>query len=367
MADAIAEIAAHLPAHLPHIVRVWFVVDATVDTHLLLRIARQPLHKATATSLGTQALLLWKALRSLSPYVQLHIVKQESHRHQYGNGKVDNQAVHQRTTHLPALQIPDLGRTHTHLQHIPPVPEPHQTPDWVPADAPYSSHERAYNYPNPIQHLARVLGDADSRAHIQELQDRLQIPLYHSALRPANVPAHLQKRRIQLLREQLPFLTRVARWLARKHIHVLKEHTRCPCDHTTPEDWEHFKKRPLHTGRNTLVGWSPAETLGQHEGWPTHSHEHQATEHLFRDPLVKEAAMRGAVTQALHRHLTKHTESPMEAAAHLQLEAVRRAAARMVHRKHLLLTHAEQLTDPTAREHMQCLIHYHAVHDPDVH
>ena len=46
---------------------VWFVVDATVDTHLLLRTARQPLHKATATSLGTQALLLWKALRSLHP------------------------------------------------------------------------------------------------------------------------------------------------------------------------------------------------------------------------------------------------------------------------------------------------------------
>ena len=210
MADAIAEIAAHLPAHLLHIVGVWFVVDATVHTHLLLRIARQPLHKATATSLGTQALLLWKALRSLPPYVQHHIVKQESNRHQYG------------TTHLQTLQIPDLGRNHTHLQHIPPVPEPHQTPDWVPEDAPYSSHDRAYHYPNPIQHLACVLGDADSRAHIQELQDRLQVALYHSALRPANIPANLQKRHIQLLREQLPFLTRVARWLARKHIHVPK-------------------------------------------------------------------------------------------------------------------------------------------------
>ena len=120
MADAIAEIAAHLLAHLPHIVRVWFVVDATVDAHLLLRKARQPLHKATATSLGTHALLLWKDLRSLPPYVQLHIVKQETPRHQYGNGKVDNQAVHQRTRHLPTLQIPDLGRNHTHLQHIPP-------------------------------------------------------------------------------------------------------------------------------------------------------------------------------------------------------------------------------------------------------
>ena len=220
--------------------------------------------------------------------------------------------------------------------------------------------------PTP-SNISRVLGDADSQAHIQELQDRLQIPLYHSALRPANVPAHLQKLRIQLLREQLAFLTRVARWLARKHIHVPEEHTRCLCDHTTPEDWEHFKKCPLHTGRDTLVGWSPAETLRQHEGWPTHSHAHHATKHLFRDPLVKEATIRGAVTQALHGHLTKHTESPMEAAAHLQLEAVRRAAAQMVHRKHLLLTHAEQLTDPTAREHMQRLIHYHAVHDSDVH
>ena len=58
MADAIAEIAAHLPAHLLHIVRFRFVVDATVDTHLLLRMARQPLHKATTTGLSTEALLL---------------------------------------------------------------------------------------------------------------------------------------------------------------------------------------------------------------------------------------------------------------------------------------------------------------------
>ena len=115
------------------------------------------------------------------------------------------------------------------------------------------------------------------------------------------------------------------------------------------------------------MGWSLAETLRQHEGWPTHSHPHQATEHLFRDPLVQEATMGGAVTQALHRHLAKHMESPTEAAAHLHLEAVLRAAAQMVHRKRLLLTHAEQLTNPTTREHMQRLIHYHAVHDPDVH
>ena len=124
---------------------------------------------------------------------------------------------------------------------------------------------------------------------------------------------------------------------------------------------------PPHTGRDTLVGWSPGETLRRHEGWPTHSHAHQATKHLIRDPLVMEATMRGAVTQARHRHVTKRSENPMEAAAQLQLEAVRRTAAQMAHRKHLLLTHTEQPTDPTAREHMQRPIHYHAVHDPEVH
>ena len=77
--------------------------------------------------------------------------------------------------------------------------------------------------------------------------------------------------------------------------------------------------------------------------------------------------MRGAVTEALHRHLTRHAENPIWAAAHLQLETVCRAAAQMVHRKHLLLTHTEQLTNPIARDHMLRLIHYHAVHDPEVH
>ena len=155
--------------------------------------------------------------------------------------------------------------------------------------------------------------------------------------------------------------------LARRQIHVSEEDARCLCDDATPEDWELFKICPPHTGRDSLVGWSPAEPLRQHEGWPTHSRAHQATEHHFRDPLVKEATMRGAVTQALHRHLAKHKENAMEAAAHPQLEAVRRAAAQMVHRKHLLLTNTEQLTQPTAREQMQRLIHYHAMHDPEVH
>ena len=97
--------------------------------------------------------------------------------------------------------MPNLDRNHTHLQHITPKPEPQRTPDWVLEDAPYTSYDRAYHYPNRIQHLARMLGDADSRAHIQGLQEKLTVPLYHSALHRACILAHLQKRRILLFRE----------------------------------------------------------------------------------------------------------------------------------------------------------------------
>ena len=120
----ITEIAAHLPAHSPHILRVWFVVDATVDTHLLLRIARQPLHKATATSLGTQALLLWKALRSLPPYVQLHIVKQESHRHQYGLVRsTTRRYTSAQRSYQPSRALTSAKTTHTSNTY-PPYPSP---------------------------------------------------------------------------------------------------------------------------------------------------------------------------------------------------------------------------------------------------
>ena len=73
-----------------------------------------------------------------------------------------------------------------------------------------------------------------------------------------------------------------------------------PTAHATTPNWQHFKKCPLHTGRDTLVDWSPTDTLQHHEGWPPNGHAHQATKHLFPDPLTMEATMRGALTQALH-------------------------------------------------------------------
>ena len=124
MADAMTRHAAKLSADLPYTVRVWFVVDATVDTDLLRCIARAPHHKATATNLSSQALMLWKALCSLTPYIQLHIMNQEFPRYQHGNGRPDIQAVHQLTIQLPSLQITDLDRSHTHLKHLPTKPNP---------------------------------------------------------------------------------------------------------------------------------------------------------------------------------------------------------------------------------------------------
>ena len=59
---------------------VWVVVDAAVDFQIVRKLARQPLHTATDSSLGTQALHLWEALRLLPKHVLLHPVKQESHR-----------------------------------------------------------------------------------------------------------------------------------------------------------------------------------------------------------------------------------------------------------------------------------------------
>ena len=58
MADTITRLAAKLQADVPYTVRVWFPVEATIHTDLLLPIVPQPLDKATATNLGSQALML---------------------------------------------------------------------------------------------------------------------------------------------------------------------------------------------------------------------------------------------------------------------------------------------------------------------
>ena len=130
---------------------IWVVVDATVDIHHTRRLADLPLHKALESGLTTQALGLWMAFKGMHPEDALHIVKQESHRYAYGNGRADTEAKHQNTNHTPGLERVRLDTPHhSHLQHLPPIPPATQPPQWMPEDTPYTVRRRQYHYPTPI-------------------------------------------------------------------------------------------------------------------------------------------------------------------------------------------------------------------------
>ena len=69
------------------------------------------------------------ALRGVHPQDALHIVKQESHRYTYGNGRADKHAKHQSTSHTPGLEHVRLDTPHhSHLQHLPLIPSATQPP-----------------------------------------------------------------------------------------------------------------------------------------------------------------------------------------------------------------------------------------------
>ena len=232
----------------------WVVVDATVDIHLTRRLADLPFHKALESGLTTEALGLWMAFRSMHPQDALHIVKQESHRYAYGNGRADTQAKHQNTSHTPGLEHVRLDSLHhSHLQYLPPIPPATQPPQWMPEDTPYTDRDKQYHYPTPIQQLATTLGHPANTELLRRLEDSVHTPLYYSALRPDSLPAHLQKPRLQLTLEQLPLLTRYHRWYARRSIHVPAGYTKCICNHTEEETWDHFKVCPLYRGLDTLT------------------------------------------------------------------------------------------------------------------
>ena len=251
---------------------IWVVVDTTVDIHLTRRLADLPLHKALESGLTTQALGIWMAFRGMHPQDALHIVKQESHRHAYGNGRADTQAKHQNTSHTPRLKHVRLDTPHhSHLQHLPPIPPATRPPKWMPEDTPYTDQDKQYHYPTPIQQLATTLGHPANTELRRRLGDSVHTPLYYSALRPDSLPAHLQKPRLQLALEQLPLLTRYHRWYARRSIHVPAGYTKCICGHAEEETWDHFKVCPLYRGLDTLTDWNPTHTIAQHGGWLTQS------------------------------------------------------------------------------------------------
>ena len=113
-----------------------------MDIQIVCKLARQPLHKATDSSLGAQALHLWKALRRLPKHVVLHLVKQEFHRYSLGNGHKDLHVHNQLAEHMPDIEDPPL-QDHMHTP-LPPITHPGEPPAWVPDDRIYNVTGRAY-------------------------------------------------------------------------------------------------------------------------------------------------------------------------------------------------------------------------------
>ena len=290
---------------------IWVVVDAKVDIHLTWRLADLPLHKALESGLTTQALGLWMAFRGMHPQDALNIVKQESHRYAYGNGRADTQAKHQKSSHTPGLEHVRLDTPHhSHLQHLPPIPPATQPPQWMPEDTPYTDRDKQYHYPTAIEQLAITLGHPANTELLRRLEDSVHTPLYYSALRPDSLPAHLQKLRLQLALEQLPLLTRYHRWYARRSIHVPAGYTKCICGHAEEETWDHFKVCPLYRGLDTLIYWNPTHTIAQHAGWLTQSPATQQLTTVLKQTEVLEAVRRGLVPTAVYTLLRTHAEDP---------------------------------------------------------
>ena len=251
-----------------HTHHVWVVVDAAVDFQIVRKLARQPLHKATDSSLGTQALHLCTALRRLRKHVVLLLVKQESHRYTLGNRHIDLHAHNQLAEHMPDGEDPPLqDDMQRHLQHLPPIPHPGEPRAWVPDDRIYNDTGRAYHYPQPIRTMAQIRGSQADNTLMNHLQHEMGTALYFSTLDPSQIPVQLQTRRAQLLLKQLPLLDRVARWYARRGIDIPPKYTICPCHLQQPEMWEHFKQCPLAQGGNHLASWTSGDTIAQHAGW----------------------------------------------------------------------------------------------------
>ena len=341
-----------------HTYHVWVVVDAVVDFQIVRKLARQPLHTATDSSLGTRALHLWTALRRLPKHVVLHFVKQESHRSSLGNGHIDLHAHNQLAGHMPDGEDPPLqDHMHTHLQHLPPIPQPGEPPAWVPDERVYNDTGRVYHYPQPIRTMAHIRGSQAANTLVNHLQHKMQTALYFSALDPSLIPVHLQTRRGQLLLEQLPLLDRVARWYARRGIDIPPKYTICPCRLQQPEPWEHFKQCPLPQGGNHLATWTAEDTITQHTGWVPATPPANEVWRLMRQPEIREAVLRGAVPLQLYRVIADHTPDPRATIRHMQLTAVKKVDAQLQHRVQVYAQEAQQTTH-NRRMYDNLLIHY---------
>ena len=69
-----------------------------------------------------------------------------------GNGHIHLHTHNQLPEHVPDGEDPPLqDHMHTHLQHLPPIPHPGESPAWVPDNWIYKDTGQAYHYPLPIR------------------------------------------------------------------------------------------------------------------------------------------------------------------------------------------------------------------------
>ena len=236
-------------------------------------------------------------------------------------------------------------------------PRPHSPPKWILEDTPYTDRDKQYHYPTPIQQPVTTLGHPANTALLRRLEDSVHTPLYYSALRPDSLPAHLQKRRLQLALEQLPLLARYHRWYARRSIHVPAGYTKCICGHAEEETWDHFKVCPLYRGLDTLTDWNPTHNMAQHARRPTQSPATQQLTTVLKQMEVLEAVRRGLVPTAVYTLLRTYAEDPQATAAHMQRTAVAKTAEQLTYRTHKYLQHAATLPQTDQAHLLKGLFH----------
>ena len=162
---------------------LWVLVDAALDFQIIRPLARQPLHKANDSILGTQALHLWAALWSLPTHIILHLIRQESDRYNLGDGHIDLHAHNQLAEHMPDNDEPSLhDHMDTHLQHPAPILASRRVGarqddiQWNRTSIPLPSASQ-----NNGPHSANIRGTNTNNAITNRLQREPQTALYFSA------------------------------------------------------------------------------------------------------------------------------------------------------------------------------------------
>ena len=209
-------------------------------------------------------------------------------------------------------------------RHPTPQPPAAPTSDTLDHTAPQIRYPRTHRTrietsstatPRPSNSLPPRWATQRTPSSYDATEDSVPTPLYYSALRPDNLPAHLLKPRFQLALEQLPLLTRYHRWYAHRSIHVPAGKTKCICGHAGEETWDHFKRCPLYRGLDTLKDRNPTHTIAQHAGWPTRSPATQQLATILKQTEVLEAVRRGLVPTAVYTLPGTHAEDPQATAA----------------------------------------------------